>query len=65
MPRLVTMSATQAPHSARAALVGAALVILTLAGHTAGQGALDPVGIALVAVLSAGLGLATTLRRMT
>ena len=65
MPRMCPMSTTQPPHSARAALVGAALVILTLAGHTAGQGALDPLGIVLVAVLSGGLSLATTHRRMT
>jgi hypothetical protein len=42
--------------------VGAALAVLTLAGHLAGQGALDPVGTSLVVVLALGLGWAASAR---
>lgn len=41
---------------ARTALVGGALAILTLAGHLAGGGGIDPLGTALVVVLALGLG---------
>jgi hypothetical protein len=45
---------------ARAALVGAALAVLTLAGHTAGMGRVDPLGVTLVAVLASMLALVTS-----
>jgi hypothetical protein len=48
--------------TARAALVAGALTLLTLAGHTAGGGRVDLVGLALVSLLSVGLAVATTAR---
>lgn len=50
---------------ARAALVATALTVLTLAGHTAGQGPLSLTSVVLVALLSTGLALAATRRPLT
>lgn len=50
------------PRAARAALVAAAMTILTLAGHAAGGGALDPVGLVVVLLVSALLGSAVSRR---
>jgi hypothetical protein len=47
----------------RAGLVGAALAALTLAGHTAAHGSLDPLGTALVVVLSCALAAAVSGQR--
>lgn len=44
----------------RTALVGGALAILTVAGHLAGGGGIDPVGTSLVTVLALGLGWAVS-----
>jgi hypothetical protein len=49
--------------AARAALVAGALALLTLAGHTAGGGRIDPLGLALVSLLSVGLAVATSAGR--
>lgn len=46
-------------------MVSAALIALTLAGHTAGHGALDPLGIVTVGVLAVGFGAALSSRRLT
>jgi hypothetical protein len=51
--------------TARAALVAGALALLTLAGHTAGGDRVDPLGLALVSLLSVGLAVATTAGRST
>ena len=49
----------------RAGLSGAALVLLTLAGHTAGSGSLpSPLGLAIVTALAFGLAYATASRRL-
>lgn len=48
----------------RAALVGAALLTLTLAGHTAAGGALDLMGTALVVTLALAFGSATARIRL-
>ena len=40
------MDRTAAPRAARAALIAAALIVLSLAGHTAGHGTLDLLGVA-------------------
>jgi hypothetical protein len=50
---------------ARAALVATALTILTLAGHTAGQGSLSLTSVLLVTLLSTGLAMAATRRPLT
>jgi hypothetical protein len=47
---------------ARAALTASALAVLTVAGHTAGGGSVDVLGLSLVVVLSFGLGMATSAR---
>lgn len=52
-----------AQRTARAALVAGALALLTLAGHTAGGGRVDLLGLALVSLLSVGLAVATTAGR--
>lgn len=49
--------------TARATLVAGALAVLTLAGHTAGGGGVDTLGLTLVALLSVGLAVATTVGR--
>ena len=48
----------------RAGLLGSALAVLTLAGHTAAGGALDPLGIGIVAVLSIALAAALSTRAL-
>lgn len=58
------MSGSGSTRAARAALIAAALTALTLAGHAAGQGAFDALGVALVLLLSTGLGLAMGGRRL-
>lgn len=50
---------------ARATLVATALTILTLAGHTAGQGSLSLTSTVLVALVSTGLAMAATRRPLT
>jgi hypothetical protein len=45
---------------ARVVLTSAALLVLTISGHTAGGGSVDLLGLALVAGLSLGLGLTTS-----
>lgn len=59
------MYSTSTPRAARAALMAAALMVLTLAGHTAGHGALDLLGVGLVGVLAIGFGTAMSGRRLT
>ena len=49
----------------RAGLLGAALAVLTLAGHTAAGGALDALGIGIVAVLSTALAAALSTRALS
>ena len=50
---------------ARAALVAATLLVLTIAGHTAGGGSLpDLVGLALATVIATGLALAASGQRL-
>lgn len=49
----------------RAGLLGSALAVLTLAGHTAGGGALDPVGVGIVALLSIALAAALSARTLS
>lgn len=49
----------------RAGLLGSALAVLTLAGHTAGGGALDALGVGLVAVLSVALSAALSARTLS
>lgn len=41
------------------------MVVLTLAGHTAGRGTIDPLGLAAVAALATGLAATTSRRRLT
>lgn len=45
---------------ARAALTAAALLLLTISGHTAGGGSVDVIGLAFVAALSVGLAISAT-----
>lgn len=59
------MDRIRAPRAARAALIAAALIVLTLAGHTAGHGSLDLLGIGVVVALAAGFGTALGTRRLT
>lgn len=59
------MDQTASPRAARAALIGAALVVLTLVGHAAGHGALDIVGVGVVSLLAIGFGAALSARRLT
>lgn len=59
------MDRTASPRAARAALIAAALILLTLVGHTAGHGSLDVLGIALISVLAIGFGTALSARRLT
>ena len=49
----------------RAALLGSALAVLTLAGHTAGSGAVDALGVGIVAVLSIALAAALSARTLS
>ncbi len=49
----------------RVTLVAAAISVLSLAGHTAGGGAIDLLGIAAVIALAAGLAATTTRRRLS
>ena len=49
----------------RAGLLGSALAVLTLAGHTAAGGALDALGIGIVAVLSTALAAALSTRALS
>lgn len=55
----------QGVRRARATLVATALTILTLAGHTAGEGALSLTSIVLVALVSTGLAIAASRRPLT
>jgi hypothetical protein len=48
----------------RAGLLGSALAVLTLAGHTAGSGAVDALGLGIVAVLSIALAAALSARTL-
>lgn len=50
---------------ARAVLVATALTILTLAGHTAGQGSLSLTSVLMVALVSTGLAIAATRRPLS
>jgi hypothetical protein len=50
---------------ARAALVATALAVLSLAGHAAGGGGVDPVGLAIVVLLSGLLGAALAGRSLS
>ena len=45
--------------------MAAALILLTLAGHTAGHGSLDVLGIALISLLAIGFGTALSARRLS
>ncbi len=45
--------------------MAAALILLTLVGHTAGHGSLDVLGIALISLLAIGFGTALSARRLT
>lgn len=49
----------------RTAVVAGALTVLTLAGHTAGNGSLTPTTIAAVLLLATALAVATTRRALT
>jgi hypothetical protein len=46
-------------------LVASALIILTLAGHTAGQGEISAISLLLISPLALGMSIATTARRLT
>lgn len=48
----------------RAGLLGSALAVLTLAGHTAGSGTVDALGVGIVAVLSIALAAALSARTL-
>lgn len=52
------------PRAVRAGLLGSALAVLTLAGHTAGGGALDVLGVGIALVLSTALAAALSSRAM-
>jgi hypothetical protein len=54
-----------AQRRARVVLTTAALLLLTISGHTAGGGSVDLLGLALVAALSLGLGLAVSTGTVT
>ena len=55
----------QGVRRARATLAATALTVLTLVGHTAGDGALSLTSIVLVALVSTGLAIAATRRPLT
>ncbi len=46
-------------------MVASALIILTLAGHTAGQGGISAISLLLITPLALGMSIATTARRLT
>lgn len=64
-PRLHSVTSPRAACAPRIALVASAMTVLTLAGHTAGGGRVDLLGLAAVCSLSAGLAATTTRRRLT
>ena len=53
------------PRVLRTGLIGSALAVLTLAGHTAGGGAVDAFGLLLVGVVSVALAAALSARRLS